>query len=272
MLMLGSAVGGVLVTVFGPGWAMSLDAGLLLLGTLPMLRITVMALERSSAVKAPGMLHELREGWAEVRSRTWLWAVILCYAVVLAGWFGGFMVIGPQVAKAHLGGAAAWATIIACDGLGVLLGGIAGLVHQVKRPMFVGTILTFSFALPPVVMGLGGPVWAIAAAAVLAGFSGEYFMILWMVALSRHIPQDKLARVYSYDALGSLSASPLGSLVAGPTANAVGTRPVQLGAGALMAGATALTFMSRQVRTLRADDVPTPDQRRDVRSPGDEQR
>jgi hypothetical protein len=92
---------------------------------------------------------------------------------------------------------------------------------------------------------------------VLAGFSGEYLMSLWMVALSRHIPQDKLARVYSYDALGSLSASPLGSLVAGPTANAVGTRPVQIGSGVLMIGATALTFMSRQVRTLRADDVPT---------------
>ncbi|GAA1972918.1 MFS transporter [Catenulispora subtropica] len=256
MLMLGSAMGGVLVTAFGPGWAMSLDAVLLLLGTLPMLRITVAALERA-AEKAPGMLHELREGWVEVRERTWLWAVILCYAVVLAGWFGGFMVIGPEVAKARLGGAAAWATIISCDGLGVLLGGVAGLVYQVRRPMFVGTILTFTFALPPIVMGLGGPVWAIAASTVLAGFSGEYFMILWMVALNRHIPRDKLARVYSYDALGSLSASPLGSLVAGPTANAVGTRPVQIGSGVLMIGATALTFMSRQVRTLRADDVPT---------------
>ena len=257
MLMLGSALGGVLVTAFGPGWAMGLDAVLLLLGTLPMLRITVPALQgRDGAEKASGMVHELREGWSEVRSRTWLWAVILCYAVVLAGWVGGFMVIGPEVAKAHLGGAAAWATIISCDGLGVLLGGVAGLVYQVRRPMFVGTVLTFSFALPPIVMGLGGPVWAIAAAAVLAGFSGEYFMILWMVALNRHIPREKLARVYSYDALGSLSASPLGSLVAGPTANAVGTRPVQVGSGVLMVVATALTLVSRQVRTLRADDAP----------------
>lgn len=252
MLMIGSAVGGVLVSVFGPGWAMGLDGALLLLGTTPLLRITVTALERT-AEKAPGMLHELHEGWAEVRSRTWLWAVIACYAAVLAGWFGGFLVIGPEVAKARLGGAAAWATIISCDGLGILLGGIAGLVYQVKRPMFVGTILTFAFALPPVVMGLGGPLWAISAVSVLAGFSGEYFMILWTVALTRHIPQDKLARVYSYDALGSLSASPLGDLVAGPAANAVGTKAVQLGAGAVIIGATGLTFMSSQVRHLRAD-------------------
>jgi MFS family permease len=252
MLMIGSALGGILVTAFGPGQAMGLDAVLLLLGTLPLVRITVRALVRT-AEKAPSMLHELHEGWAEVRSRTWLWAVIACYAAVLAGWFGGFMVLGPEVAKARLGGAGAWATIIACDGLGILLGGIAGLVYQVKRPMFVGTILTFSFALPPVVMALGGPLWAIAAVSVLAGFSGEYFMILWTVALTRHIPQDKLARVYSYDALGSMSASPIGSLVAGPAANAFGTKAVQLGAGAMIAGATGLTFMSSQVRHLRAD-------------------
>ena len=252
MLMIGSAVGGVLVSVLGSGWAMGLDAALLLLGTTPLLRITVTALARS-AHRSPGMLHELRDGWAEVRSRTWLWAVIACYAAVLAGWFGGFSVLGPEVAKARLGGAGAWATIISCDGLGILLGGIAGLVYQVKRPMFVGTILTFAFALPPIVMGLGGPLWAISAGSVLAGFSGEYFMILWTVALTRHIPQDKLARVYSYDALGSLSASPLGSLVAGPAANAFGTKAVQLGAGAVIAGATGLTFMSSQVRHLRAD-------------------
>ena len=252
MLMIGSAAGGVLVSVLGPGWAMGLDGVLLLLGTTPLLRITVTALERT-AEKAPGMLHELHEGWAEVRSRTWLWAVIACYAAVLAGWFGGFFVLGPEVAKARLGGAAAWATIVSCDGLGILLGGIAGLVYQVKRPMFVGTILTFAFALPPIVMGLGGPLWAISAVSVLAGFSGEYFMILWTVALTRHIPQDKLARVYSYDALGSLSASPLGDLVAGPAANAVGTKAVQLGAGAVIIGATGLTFMSSQVRNLRAD-------------------
>jgi predicted MFS family arabinose efflux permease len=252
MLMIGSAVGGILVSVFGPGWAMGLDGVLLLLGTMPLVRITVTALART-AEKAPGMLHELREGWVEVRSRTWLWAVIACYAAVLAGWFGGFLVIGPEVAKARLGGAAAWATIVSCDGLGILLGGIAGLVYQVRRPMFVGTILTFTFALPPIVMGLGGPLWAIAAVSVLAGFSGEYFMILWTVALTRHIPQDKLARVYSYDALGSLSASPVGDLVAGPAANAFGTRAVQLGAGGVIIGATALTFMSSQVRNLRAD-------------------
>ena len=69
----------------------------------------------------------------------------------------------------------------------------------------------------------------------------------------RHIPQDKLARVYSYDALGSLGASPLGYLVARPMVSAFGTKAVQLGAVGLVVVPTALTLMSRQVRTLRND-------------------
>jgi MFS family permease len=252
MLMLGSALGGVLVSVFGSGWAMGLDAVILLLGTLPMIRITVAAIAKT-AEHAPSMFRELREGWVEVASRTWLWAVILCYSIVLAAWFGGFMLTGPVVAKEHLGGAAAWATIISVDGLGVLLGGLAALRFHPPRPIFVGTVLTFSFALPPLVMGLGGPVWLISAATLLAGAAGEFFMVLWMVALGRHIPQDKLARVYSYDALGSMGASPLGLLVGGPLASAVGTRAVQLGAAAIIAGATGLTLCSKQLRTLRND-------------------
>jgi MFS family permease len=254
MLMLGSAIGGVLVTAFGPGWAMGLDAIILLVGTLPMLRVTVTALGRPvGADGSPSMLHELREGFDEVRSRTWLWAVIVCYAVVLAAWFGGFMVPGPIVAKEHLGGASGWATIIAVEGFGVLLGGLAGLRFHPVRPMLAGTVLTFAFALPPLIMGLGGPVWAISAGALLAGAAGEFFMILWMVALSQHIPQDKLARVYSFDAIGSLGASPAGALVAGPLVGAFGTRAVQLGAAALIAGATALTLLSREVRSLTRD-------------------
>ena len=54
------------------------------------------------------MLRELREGWSEFRSHTWLWATVLQFTVVLAAWCGGFQVLGPAVARAHLGGPAAW--------------------------------------------------------------------------------------------------------------------------------------------------------------------
>ena len=43
-------------------------------------------------------------------------------------------------------------------------------------------------------------------------------MVQWTVALARNIPPDKLARVSSYDAFGSVMAMPIGAVVAGPIA------------------------------------------------------
>jgi hypothetical protein len=60
----------------------------------------------------------------------------------------------------------------------------------------------------------------------------------------------ELARVYSYDALGSFLAIPLGEVAAGPAANAFGTPPALLGAAGIVGLSAAGTLLSRQVRTL----------------------
>jgi hypothetical protein len=59
-----------------------------------------------------------------------------------------------------------------------------------------------------------------------------------------------LARVYSYDALGSFIAIPLGEVSAGPVARLIGTGPALLGAAGIVLVAVAGTLLSRQVRTL----------------------
>ena len=57
----------------------------------------------------PDMLAELREGWSEFRSHTWLWVIVAQFCVVMMAWYGAFSVLGPVVAREHLGGPAAWA-------------------------------------------------------------------------------------------------------------------------------------------------------------------
>ena len=55
--------------------------------------------------------HELREGWREFTSRTWLWSTVVIFG--LGNFFFMFWsVLGPIVAKEHLGGAGAWAKIL----------------------------------------------------------------------------------------------------------------------------------------------------------------
>ena len=69
-----------------------------------------------------------------------------------------------------------------------------------------------------------------------------------------------LSRAYSYDALGSFVAIPVGQLTFGPLAAAFGTRDVLVVAGVLYAAIALATLLSRSVRRLeRADHATEPE-------------
>ena len=84
-------------------------------------------------------------------------------------------------------------------------------------------------------------------------------MVQWTVALARHIPPDKLARVSSYDLLGSIGATPLGALIAGPLAAAIGVSATQYGAAALIIVASALALIPHDIRHMRPGEAPPPE-------------
>ena len=69
-------------------------------------------------------------------------------------------------------------------------------------------------------------------------------------SMQEHIPSDRLARVYSYDMIGSFVAMPVGEIVAGPVSRAAGLSPTLIGAGVLMTLAVVFMLSSRSVRTL----------------------
>ena len=61
-----------------------------------------------------------------------------------------------------------------------------------------------------------------------------------------------LARVSSYDALGSVMAMPAGALIAGPLAAAIGVSATQYAAAGAIVLASALALIPREIRTMRA--------------------
>jgi len=85
-------------------------------------------------------------------------------------------------------------------------------------------------------------------------------MVQWTVTMARNIPPDKLARVSSYDVLGSVMAMPAGALIAGPLGTAIGAARAQYAAAAVIVIASALALIPRDIRTFqRGDDLaPTP--------------
>jgi hypothetical protein len=91
-------------------------------------------------VKEPGAFaRELREGWRELTSRTWLWTSITYFGLFNA-LSASFDVLRPVIARRSLRGAAAWAAILTGVGVGSILGAAVALrgirSNPSRPPMF----------------------------------------------------------------------------------------------------------------------------------------
>jgi MFS family permease len=245
--IVGAAAGGLVVAATSPGWAIAVDALSFLVAALATAR---MSLRRIPALERRSMLGELREGWSDFWARTWLWAIVVQFGVVNAAESGAVNVLGPQVAKEHLGGAAAWGAFLTATSIGLVLSGIVLMRWQPRRILFVATLAVFSLALPPLALARPAPTTVVVAVGFVYGYFIEIFGVMWAVAMQQQIPKEKLSRMFSYDMLGSWALMPIGMAVVGPIAGAVGERATLLGCAVLTVAATAPVLLSRDVRTL----------------------
>jgi MFS family permease len=264
--MSGAAVAGLLVAAAGPGWALLL-CGVGMVSTVPLL-LSIRGTQiprpgrgddrHGTATPGPSMLTDLREGWSEFRSHTWLWVIVGQFCVVMMAWYGAFAVLGPVVAREHLGGPAAWGAITAADSFGLITGGLLSLRFTPRRPMLFVVLTGAAVAVSPLSLAMVLPLPAVCLASFSLGVFIEMMMVQWTVALARNIPPDKLARVSSYDALGTVMAMPLGALIAGPLGTMIGISSAQYAAAAAIVVASALALIPRDIRTRPSADAATP--------------
>lgn len=247
-MMGGAAVAGIVVAAAGPGWALAV-CGLGMASTLPAL-MTIKAVANVRET-SPGMIRELREGWVEFRARTWLWATVLEYGVIMMCWYGSFTVLGPAVAQSKLGGPSSWGLIMASESVGLILGGIWALRFTPRRPMLFVALVGATIGVPSLSLAMLWPLWLICAASFGMGIVMELMMVQWNLAMATRIPADRLARVSAYDALGSVMAMPLGALIAGPVAAAIGVADTQFAAVALIVLASLAPLLSAEIRQDR---------------------
>ena len=209
---------------------------------------------RAAGTRTGNPVRELRAGWREFVGHTWVWVVVLGFCFFNAVWVGGVNVLGPTVADATFG-RTVWGLVLAAQTAGMVAGAFVAMRLRVRRLLLVGVaccapncLLLAGLAVAPVGVLLI-PV------SFLTGLAIEQFGIAWAVSLQEHIPADKLARVYSYDALGSFVAIPAGQVVAGPLADALGVRAALLLAAAVLALSVAAMLASHSVRALTHDQA-----------------
>jgi MFS family permease len=114
----GSVISGALVVGVGPGWALAIDAASFAVSAFFLAQLRLPAHEK---LPPQSFLSDLREGWREFASRTWVWVIVLAASIgnMMGSVFG---VLGAVISKASLGGAGAWAAILASLGIGSLVG------------------------------------------------------------------------------------------------------------------------------------------------------
>jgi MFS family permease len=256
-MIAGASVGGLVVAGAGPGWGLAIDA------TTFAIAGYLYALVRVPAVRQHGgprvsTVRQLREGWTEFIGRTWLWVVVLGFCFFNAADFGVLGVVGPVVADESFG-RGSWGLILAAHTVGMAVGAVVAIRIRVRRLLLLGVACCLGGVPLLVALAVVPQVTVIAAMAFIAGLGLEQFGIAWETSMQEHVPADKLARVYSYDALGSFIAIPVGQVAAGPAAEAFGTGPTLMASAGVILLAVVGMLASRDVRTLEHRAAKTPD-------------
>lgn len=247
----GPAVAGLLVVGPGPGWALLADS-LTYLAAIPLLAMTRLPRGlRGEASPRASMGRELREGWVEFRSRTWVWLVVAVFAGVNAIAIGTHGVLGPAVSKSSERiGESGWGVALAAEAVGTLAMTVVLMRATLRRPLRTGLATIAVGAVPIAALASDQSLTVLAVGFLLAGAGAEVFAVGWTTALQQHVPAHVLSRVSSYDALGSYLALPLGALLYGWLGTAFDPHAVLLVSSVLFAVLTLGALTSRAVRDL----------------------
>jgi MFS family permease len=260
-IMLGPALGGVIVATAGAGWGLAVDAATFVLAAAGFSRLHLPATDRTAGSTT---LRDLREGWQEFIARTWLWVVVVAFSALNALYAGGWMTLGPVIAAGTIG-PQGWGFALASMAVGMLVGTLLLLRITWDHPVRAGMAGALLIAIPIATLGLSPSLGVLLLAAFIGGIGFDLFSITWETAMQEHIPADRLSRVFSYDMLGSFVAIPVGQIAAGAAAEAFDPRPVALAASAayIAIGTAALLTPSvwklqRQPHARQAEPVKGP--------------
>jgi MFS family permease len=249
--VVGPAVGGALVVAGSPGIALAADAASFLVCAALLARIRV---PRRTDEERASYLSELREGWREFTSRTWLWATVGIFGFSNMWYVGSWVVLGPTIAKAELGGAGAWATILTVGGVGAVIGGLIAMRVRPSRPLLASVLAPLPMVLPLAGLALEWPTWLIAVLAAFSSVGLALHLTLWFTVFQREIPERAQSRVSSYDALGSFVLIPLGMAFVGPVAAVIGVDPTIWLSVLIFVACTAVIAAMPSVRAIRAPE------------------
>jgi predicted MFS family arabinose efflux permease len=219
-IILGAAVGGIIVAGWGATWALAIDAATFTIGGIVL--FTFRHVSPASGKTENTMIDDLIHGWKLFLSFRWIVIGVFGFSFIVLAWAAGENILGPLIALKEFNGAKSWSLVLTFEGIGLLLGSIIGLKIKVKYPLRFLLIISFSISLYMWSMAKPQSIWFIAFCALLWGITLDLWITLWSTAMAREVPREALSRVASFDAMGSMLLRPVGLAIAGPLSMAIG--------------------------------------------------
>jgi MFS family permease len=214
----GPALAGVLVVAISSGAVVAVDAATYGVSVIALALLRVPPAPRPA--RTPW--RDLADGWAEFRAHTWLWLTVAQWSLLNLLTYAPYLLLGPVMAQAYLGGARVWGIVIGAQATGAVLTGLLLVGRRPSRLLLISRFGTVAVPLPCLLLAVHAPAVAVGAAACAAGagitVSGTY----WLTAIQQRIPAAMLSRVTALSTTGSFAPGSFGLAVVGPVAEAVG--------------------------------------------------
>jgi predicted MFS family arabinose efflux permease len=250
--ILGPPLGAGLIALGGTGLAFAVNGLTFFVSALflmPLLREEIRPLPSD---EPQSMLADFKEGMRTVGEMPWLWISIALFALSNVTLAGPYSVAMPFLVNDVLNmDVGVLGLLYSMFAVGYVLGGIwlgrKPLVRRRGLLIYGGSVVAgmmlLLFGLP-----VGLPVLMLAA--LINGAALELGMLAWTSALQQLVPREKLGRVASVDAVGSLALLPIGLGLTGMATEAWGPAAVFVIGGGLTAVLSLIAYQHPAIKQL----------------------
>ena len=247
--LVGPALGGLLVARFGFAVAFAIDAASFAasMAAILALRTSLLPGPKSGSTGAA-----IREGFAFVRRRVWLWGTLFSATIAYLAFLGPTEALVPYLVKNDLHGSAQdLGVVYAAGGIGAIAAAVImaqrGQPHRDLTFMYAcWTVATLTVA----GYGLARSTLQLALACLAFNALEAAGTIVWATIKQWQVPTALLGRVSSLDWLISIGLLPVSYALTAPVAGLIGVRATLVGAALIGAAATAGAFFLPGMRDI----------------------
>ena len=258
--IVGPVLGALLYEVFQGDISLILwiDVITFIIALIPLLITKIPVVERTPIEEKKGsFLFEFKTGIKTIRLIPGLLTLLLL-SMLLNFLLMPFNVLLPIYVKVlHEGSAADFAFVMVFFQIGMVLGALlTSIKKEWKRKVFTyfGGLLVICVMLSGYTFAPKGWFLFLAIGNFVVGFLLPIGNTIYMTIIQTTVPNDKMGRVISIDHSISSLIAPIGALISGPLADAIGARIVFFLSSIIGVLATSYTWSRMKARKVNYDD------------------